>query len=131
MLELTDSLSEKLLTSYESYPSSKTVKLLQGYLYLLKDRSYPEYVKLGMTRNLARRHKEYNAHKPFDTAEYVVVSQVFQDVEYVEKKILEVVYRQVHPIGARREWFELEHEELLREAITQAECHFNLYIPYR
>lgn len=131
MLELSNELSEKLLADYPSYPTSETVKLRRGYLYLLEDSSYPEYIKLGMTRDLQRRYREYNQHKPYNTAEFIIVSEVFEDVEYVEKKMLEVLSKRIMPISTRKEWFEVEHRDLLKEAIQQAEGHFHLYIPYR
>jgi len=131
VLELNNELSERLLSSYPSYPSFEKVDVLHGYLYILKDSVFPGYVKLGMTRNLQRRYKEYNQHKPFNTAEFTIISEVFNDVVHVEKKMLEILTKKIQPIGARLEWFESEHIDLLVQAIKDAEGHFNLYIPFR
>ena len=72
MLLLNNEWAEKLLEDYTSYPASETVKLKHGYLYLLEDTSYPEYIKLGMTRDLKRRYQEYNQHKPYNTADHTL-----------------------------------------------------------
>jgi len=131
MLQLNNELSEQLLGDYPSYPSYEKVEVKRGYIYLLKDTSYPQYIKLGMTRDLQRRHREYNQHKPYNTAEYCAVSEVFDNVVHVEKKILEVIVKKIPPIGGRQEWFEIQHEEYLMELLQEAEGHFHLYIPYR
>lgn len=129
MLEIKNDLSEVLLSDYPSYPSVKKIDIKHGYIYLIEDSSYPEYIKLGMTRDLNRRYKEYNQHKPYNTAEYVAVSEVFEDVIRVEKKILEVLIKEFQPIGTRLEWFEIKHKERIEEIIKDAEMHFHLYIP--
>ena len=130
MLQLNNELSEQLLSDYPSYPSVVKQSINHGYIYLLLDRSYPEYIKIGMTRDLNRRYKEYNQHKPYNTAEYVAVSEVFADAVSVEKKILEILVKEFQPIGTRLEWFEVKHRERIEEIIKQAEGHFHLYIPY-
>jgi predicted GIY-YIG superfamily endonuclease len=130
MLLLNNEWAEKLLEDYTSYPASETVKLKHGYLYLLEDTSYPEYIKLGMTRDLKRRYQEYNQHKPYNTAEFTAISEVFSDVSYVERKMLEMLKKRIMPIASRNEWFEIEHKEFLLQAVTEAESHFHLYIPH-
>ena len=131
MLRLGNEWSEQLLSSYASYPASEKVTITRGYIYLLEDSSYPDYIKLGMTRDLQRRYQEYNAHKPYNTADYIAVTEVFADVLYVERKMLEVLRKRIMPIGARNEWFDIEHKDLLLTALEDAEGHFPLYIPYR
>ncbi len=129
MLKITNNLSEMALGDYHSYPSFQKIDITRGYIYLLIDSSFPEYIKLGMTRDLKRRYKEYNQHKPYNTATFIAVSDVFANVVKVEKKILEVLLKEIHPIGTKFEWFETKHEDRLKEIIEEAEQHFHLYNP--
>ncbi len=129
MQKITSELSEMSLDDYHSYPSFVKVDVTHGYIYLLKDSAYPGYIKIGMTRDLKRRYKEYNQYKPFNTAVFIAVSDVFDNVVKVEKKLLEVLIKEIQPIGAKREWFETKNEERIRELIETAENHFHLYIP--
>jgi predicted GIY-YIG superfamily endonuclease len=129
MQKITSSLSEMSLSDFRSYPSVQKVAINHGYIYILKDSSYPGYIKVGMTRDLKRRYKEYNQHKPYNTAEFVAVSDPFEDAVKVEKKILEVLVKEIQPIGAKLEWFEDLHEERMREIIIEAESHFLAYNP--
>ena len=129
MIKLTNDLTEMSLGDYRCYPLTQKIIITRGYIYILKDSSYPEYVKIGMTRDLQRRLKEYNQHKPYNTAVFVGVSEVFYDAVKVEKKILEVLAKNIQPIGAKKEWFEVKHTDALREIIEDAERHFHLYNP--
>jgi hypothetical protein len=129
MNKMTSSLSEMSLGDYRSFPISYKVEVKHGYIYVLKDSVYPEYVKLGMSRNLQQRYKDYNAHKPYNTAEFIAISDPFEDAIRVEKKILEALIKRIQPIGAKKEWFEAKHEGLIREVIEEAEAHFHSYIP--
>ena len=59
MIQITNAWNEQLLAEYPSYPASEKIVINHGYIYLLEDSSYPEYIKLGMTRDLQRRYQEY------------------------------------------------------------------------
>ena len=129
MLKIHNTMSEASLEDHKSFPSSYKVDIKHGYIYLLKDSVFPEYVKLGMTRDLQRRYKEYNAHKPYNTAEYIAISEPFDDVTQVERRILEVLVKKIQPIGAKQEWFEVKHLDTIMDVVNEAESHFHLYIP--
>jgi len=129
MQKIVNSISEVSLADFKSFPSYRRVDITNGYIYILRDSTFPGYVKVGMTRDLHRRYKEYNQNKPYNTAEFVAVSEIFDNVLKVEKKILEVLVREIQPIGAKLEWFEAEHEERIRAVVKDAEDHFHLYIP--
>lgn len=129
MEKISNALTGRGLDAFNIYPSVEKVTLTRGYIYLLVDSSYPNYVKLGMTRDLKRRYKEYNQHKPYNTAEFITVSEVFADAVKVERKILEALVKNIQPIGAKLEWFEVKHREYLEEIIQDAENSFHLYNP--
>lgn len=126
---LKNRLEDQLLSSYHSYPAYEKREIKRGYIYILRDDVFPEYIKIGMTRDLAKRYRDYNQHKPFNTAEFIAVSEVFNDVVTVEKKILAALVKEITPIGAKKEWFEAVHEDRLKEIVEEAEQHFHLYMP--
>ena len=114
-----DKLNEVRLADYDLpiYP-----KDTRGFIYLLVDSLFPEYVKIGRTNNLAKRLSAgYNADKPYPTAKYIGISIPFADVIKVEAMILEKVVSEHGVVPTRQEWFNIEHLDVLKKWVGIAE----------
>lgn len=97
----------------------------RGYIYIVRDSVFPDWVKVGRTVDPKKRLMAYNSDKPFPTARYVNMSKCFADVIEVERVILEKMYEIASPSTASREWFEIEHLKGLQELILLAEDNYN------
>ena len=99
-------------------------KETRGYIYLLVDSKFPEYIKIGRTFNPSDRLVAYNGDKPFDTCRFVAISKPFVDVISVEREII-VTARFNNPT-ARLEWFDVSKTKELLELIHQMELKHQL-----
>lgn len=97
-----------------------------GWIYLLRDKAFPGYVKVGKTYNLHSRLNDYNKEKPFPTAELIAVTAKFVDAGEVERQILVHMYTNTQPTTLRKEWFHMEHEQMILKCMTEAEQKFPL-----
>jgi len=93
----------------------------RGFMYILYDSMYPNYIKVGRTCNCRKRLVQYNADKPFPTAKMQYVSNMFTDVNDVERKILQYMYDNTAPTTLTKEWFEIEHKQRILCIIEKAE----------
>ncbi len=118
------------LSDYAIEPLPKVVDK-RGYIYLIKDSSFPTVFKIGRTISLETRLLKYNSDKPFKTAFYYKISKAFMDVHSVEKTILEQIYKVTNPTSLTKEWFYIEHLALAEEWICRAEEQATLYIQRR
>ena len=98
----------------------------RGYLYIVQDSVYPEWVKIGRTVDPRKRLAAYNCDKPFNTAKYTYISSGFVDVIEVERVVLEKVYEISAPSTASKEWFQIELLENLVSIVEAAEKQFEL-----
>ena len=105
-------------------PLPKTVDT-RGYMYIVKDSVFPDWVKVGRTVDPKKRLQAYNSDKPFPTSRYVNMSKCFGDVIEVERVVLEKMYELASPSTASREWFEIKHLSTLQELIVLAEDKYN------
>jgi hypothetical protein len=96
----------------------------RGFIYLVEDTAFPDHIKIGRTINMKKRMAVYNSDKPFNTTKLIAVSRVFDNANYVEKKILEHLYAHTSPTTLSREWFEMVHKELCLTLINDAEGAF-------
>jgi hypothetical protein len=51
----------------------------RGFMYILYDDIFPEYIKVGRTSDVHKRLLGYNSDKPFRTARMLYVSCLFED----------------------------------------------------
>ena len=98
----------------------------RGYIYLVKDKVFPEFIKIGRTGNMHKRLAAYAVDKPYPTTYLVCISGMFKNVIEVEQRILAEIYKIAQPTTFRKEWFKLEHEQLCLDLINAAEDHFDL-----
>lgn len=97
---------------------------VRGYMYIIVDSKFPDHIKIGKTLDMGKRLLGYNSDKPYPTTSLVMISKLFEDVSTVEKKILEQMYKEAQPTTAKKEWFEVEHKQLMIELIDEAEEYF-------
>lgn len=93
----------------------------RGYLYILHDKAFPDYIKVGRTTDVRKRLIGYNSDKPFPTARMLYISKLFDDANDVERRILEYMYDNTPPTTLTREWFEIEYKEMIIEVIERIE----------
>jgi len=93
----------------------------RGYIYILFDYIYPEYIKVGRTANCKKRLFGYNSDKPYPTARMLYVSEMFEDVHEIEKKILNYMYDNTSPTTLTKEWFNREYKDKIIDIVTKAE----------
>lgn len=96
-------------------------KELRGYMYILRDDIFPEYIKVGRTSDVKRRLQGYNSDKPYPTARMMYISKLFDDVNEVERKVLQYLYDNTSPTTLSREWFEFKHIDKIKNIIEKAE----------
>jgi len=94
----------------------------RGYLYLLVDSAYPEYIKIGKTASPRKRLQTYNSDRPIATCRFINISELFLNCTTVEKVILTQVHLDIQPIGKSTEWFAIEHKQTLIDWIIKAEA---------
>lgn len=93
----------------------------RGYMYILVDSVFPDYVKVGRTQNVYKRLQAYNSDKPYPTAKIIYISRLFDDCHEVEKKVLQYLYDCTNPTTLSKEWFEIKHKDLIIDIITKQE----------
>lgn len=96
----------------------------RGFIYLIKDNAFPDYIKIGRTINMKKRLAIYNSDRPYNTAVLIAISREFLNAAYAEMKILEHLYAHTSPTTLSREWFSNAHEELCLQLIEDAEGAF-------
>jgi len=115
-----DALNDVRLDSFELEPFEKVIDR-RGYLYIVEDSAFPEFIKVGRTSDLKRRLQDYNGHKPFNSSRYVIVSKAFVDVIAAEAMVLEKLCEVIPPTTFKKEWFAIEHRDTLEKWIEIAE----------
>ncbi len=98
----------------------------RGYMYIVQDSVYPDWVKIGRTVDPKKRIAAYNTDKPFNTAKFTYISAGFKDVVEVERVVLEKVYGISAPSTASKEWFPVALLENLISIVEAAEKQFEL-----
>ena len=99
----------------------------RGFLYILYDEIFPEYIKVGRTSDVQKRLLGYNSDKPYRTARMLYVSGMFEDQNEAEKTILDYLYSVTSPTTLSREWFMKEHLETIKETIEKLERQVNIF----
>lgn len=82
----------------------------EGFVYLIVNRRYPEWIKAGMTVDYEKRLSVYNQYDPESSFEFVIVKWV-NDRRLLETILLE----QLSTIAETRngEWFKIDKEKAL------------------
>ena len=111
-------------TDFTVEPAPKYIEQ-RGYIYLLRDKVFPDHIKIGRTSNLQKRLAAYNADKPYPTTSVICISRLFENAIFAEKKILEYLYENTEPTTFTKEWFESCHKDLCIKLITEAEKTFS------
>lgn len=117
---LSEELSDFNLADYSVPPLDKYVDR-RGFMYILKDEVFPGFIKVGRTSDCRKRLIGYNSDKPRPTAKMCYVSDMFEDVNDIERKILQYMYDTTSPTTLSREWFLEEHEDKIIAIIEKAE----------
>ena len=97
----------------------------RGWIYVVKDTAFSEFVKIGRTSNMYKRLADYNADKPHSTTVVVGMSEEFTNVIHVEKKIVDHLYKTIEPTTFKKEWFHVDNLGLILDTIKEAERYFN------
>jgi len=93
----------------------------RGYMYIVFNSKFPEYIKVGRTSDAYKRLQQYNADTPYPTSKMLYVSELFENVNIAERKILRYMYECTEPTTLSKEWFEYEHIEKIINIILKAE----------
>jgi hypothetical protein len=93
----------------------------RGFIYILYDNMFPDYIKVGRTSNCKNRLIGYNSDKPYPTAKMLFISKMFEDSHETERRILAYMYDNTPPTTLSKEWFEVQHKERLIDIIEKAE----------
>ena len=126
---LMDSASTFSLFELDDYVVEPLPKYVEkrGYIYVIRDKVFPDFIKIGRTSNISKRLMAYNTDKPYPTTELVCISEMFANVIEAEGKILERMYKETNPTTFKKEWFKVEYSQLCEDLIKEAEVTFPLY----
>jgi hypothetical protein len=77
----------------------------KGYLYIISNKSWPGYLKVGVTENLTKRLQSYQTSSPF--RDYILEYSLHHP-QYLEaeKKIKEVMKH--FALEIRNEWYKID-----------------------
>jgi hypothetical protein len=117
---VTEDLTEFNIADYSTPPLEKYTDR-RGYMYILFDNNFPDFIKVGRTADCKRRLIGYNSDKPFPTAKMLYISKMFEDVHETERRILTYMYDCTAPTTLSKEWFMIEHKQKLIDIIEKAE----------
>ena len=113
------------MSIYTVPPLEPIPKDTRGFVYVVACRNFPDYVKIGQTKNMVKRLSAYNQDRPLKTVEALYVSSMFQDAPLVEKRILEHMYKSHGTGGNTSEWFASVYKNELIDLIQEAEDYFH------
>lgn len=116
----TEELTEFNISDYSVPPLEKYIDR-RGYIYVLFDSIFPDYIKVGRTSDCKKRLVGYNSDKPYPTAKMLFISDMFEDVNEVERRILAYMYDNTPPTTLSKEWFEIKHKQKILKIIEKAE----------
>jgi len=116
----TEELTEFNISQFSVPPLEKYVDR-RGFMYILFDETFPDYIKVGRTADCKKRLIGYNSDKPFPTAKMLYISSLFENVNEIERRVLAYMYDNTPPTTLSKEWFEIEHKEKILNIIEKAE----------
>ena len=106
----------------ESLNPKNIFNISAGYMYIVFDSAFPEYIKIGCTTQIGKRLQQYNGNRPLDTCSYVYRSKLLVNILSVEAIILQRINTYAHSTPNRKEWFSVDYKEKLIEEIKLAEA---------
>jgi len=115
-----EELADFNIADYSTPPLEKYIDR-RGFMYILFDANFPDYIKVGRTADCKKRLIGYNSDKPYPTAKMLYISEMFEDVNETERRILAYMYDNTPPTTLSKEWFEIKHKEKLIKIIEKAE----------
>lgn len=115
-----EELSDFNISEYVTPPLEK-YRDRRGFMYILYDGIFPDFIKVGRTSNCKERLQGYNSDKPFPTAKMLFISKLFEDVHEIERRVLAYMYDNTPPTTLSKEWFEHKHKEKIIKIIEKAE----------
>ena len=115
-----EELSDFNIHDYTTPPLEKYIDR-RGYIYILYDSIFPEYIKVGRTSNCHKRLTGYNSDKPYPTAKFLYVSKMFEDSNDTERRILAYMYDKTPPTTLTKEWFEIKYKDIIISIVEKAE----------
>ena len=101
------------------------VRSSNGFIYLVFDSAFPEYIKIGYTANQKYRLYRYNKSRPLNTCSYVYVSKLLVNILHVEKYLLHRINTYAYSTPERKEWFSIKYKEKFIEEIKLVETDIN------
>lgn len=116
----TDELTDFNIGDFTVPPLEKYIDR-RGYIYVLYDSIFPDYIKVGRTSDCKKRLIGYNSDKPYPTAKMLFISNMFENVNEIERRILAYMYDNTPPTTLSKEWFEIQHKEKIIAIIEKAE----------
>ena len=116
----TEELTDFNIADYSTPPLEKYTDR-RGYIYIVFDEAFPEYIKVGRTSDCKKRLIGYNSDRPYPTVKMLYISQMFEDVNDMERRILTYMYDNTSPTTLSKEWFEIQHKDKLIKIIAKAE----------
>jgi hypothetical protein len=96
-----------------------------GFIYLIFDSAFPEYIKVGYTVDKINRLRSYNKNRPLDTCSFIYVSKLLTNILDVEQGILRRINTYAYSTPNRYEWFSIQYKEKIIEEIKLAEDDVN------
>jgi len=99
-----------------------------GYLYIFIDEAFPNYVKVGKSRDPYNRLNQYNTDKPYKSTKPIYISRPLKYVGNIENEVLKHLRAVliVDDIITAREWFNKDNLDYIKETIKSYENDNNL-----
>ena len=82
-----------------------------GYVYLIVNDAWPEWVKLGCAVDVDDRLKNYQTYSPF--RDYRVVAHIACDKRYRKEKQMQNVFSKI-ALDNEHEWFKMNKDEAIK-----------------
>ncbi|WXB47978.1 hypothetical protein WCWAEYFT_CDS0276 [Vibrio phage VB_VaC_TDDLMA] len=120
----TSELADFNIADYSTPPLEKYTDR-RGYLYIVFDSAFPDYIKVGRTSDCKKRLIGYNSDRPYPTVKMLFISEMFEDVNEMERRVLSYMYDNTPPTTLSKEWFEIQHKDKLIEIIEKAEREYS------
>lgn len=89
----------------------------RGFLYLIVSPTFPNIVKIGKSIELQKRLSQYNAYNPNNDFAFTYLSKIFDDYTEAESNVLETLARMNIKPCYNKEWFDIQHYELILSII--------------
>lgn len=120
-------LDEKFpVKTFKDYVVTELPKVIdtRGFIYIVQDTVFPDFFKIGRTADMVKRLTAYNADKPYPSTNVTFITREFKDCHLVESRILDYLYKHTCPTTFKKEWFLIEHLEIAKELMLEAEDTF-------